>query len=84
MNVAETIGFAAAACTTFAFVPQVLKSWRTKSARDFSWAWMALFTTGVALWLVYGTMVSSTPVVAANAVSLLLLLALVGLKLKLG
>ena len=74
------IGMAAGALTTLSFVPQVWKTYRRKSAGDFSWGYLLAFTTGLALWLWYGLLISSTPVVMANGVALFLLAGLVGLK----
>jgi MtN3 and saliva related transmembrane protein len=75
------IGFLAGVLTTLAFVPQVIRVWRTKSARDLSLASFAIFTAGVALWLVYGLMVDALPVVVANAVTLVFALAILVMKL---
>lgn len=69
---ATAIGFIAATLTTIAFVPQVIKIWRTKSTRDVSIGMYALFTAGVALWLCYGLLIGSWPVIAANAITLVL------------
>lgn len=77
----ETIGFAAAILTTASFLPQVIRTWRTRSARDLSWAWVILFGTGLALWLVYGLVIGSNSLVAANGVTLALVLSLGWLKL---
>ncbi len=68
----EIIGYVAGSLTTLAFVPQVLQIYRTKSVKDVSLAMFLLFTLGVALWLGYGIMTHSFPVVAANAVTLIL------------
>jgi len=68
----EVIGYTAGALTTLAFVPQVVQIYRTKSVKDVSLAMFLLFTLGVALWLGYGIMTHSFPVVAANAVTLML------------
>ena len=68
----DWIGIVAGTLTTIAFVPQVLRVWRTRTARDLSLATFAIFTTGVGLWLVYGVMIASLPVILANAVTLLL------------
>ena len=75
------IGFVAGVLTTLAFVPQVIRVWRTKSARDLSLASFAIFTAGVALWLVYGLMVDALPVIVANAVTLALALAILAMKI---
>jgi MtN3 and saliva related transmembrane protein len=66
------IGFIAASLTTIAFVPQVYKVWRSRSAHDISLGMYLLFTAGVALWLVYGWMIDAWPVIIANSLTLLL------------
>ncbi|MCS6931441.1 MAG: SemiSWEET transporter [Acetobacteraceae bacterium] len=66
----ELLGLAAGAMTTAAFVPQALRTWRTGSARDFSLPMLLLFCTGLSLWLVYGVLIASASVVAANAITL--------------
>ena len=63
----ELAGYVAAALTTAAFVPQIVKTWRTRSAGDLSMVSLLLFTVGLALWLVYGVATWSIPIVAANA-----------------
>lgn len=83
-NITPIIGFAAAILTTIAFVPQVMKVWRTRATQDISFGMYALFTLGVALWLVYGILIESWPVVAANAVTLLLAGAVLAMKVKFG
>ncbi len=69
---ATIIGFIAATLTTVAFIPQVIKVWRTKSTRDVSIGMYVLFTTGVAMWFCYGLLIGSWPVIAANAITLVL------------
>lgn len=68
----DTVGFAAGALTTAAFVPQVLKSWQTRDLSGVSLRMYSLFTLGVALWLAYGLMVVSWPVIVCNAITLVL------------
>jgi len=68
----EIIGLTAAALTTISFLPQAIKVWKTKSTKDLSLGMFSIFTTGVFLWLVYGLLVSDIPIIAANAVTLLL------------
>ena len=68
----EGIGLVAGVLTTVAFVPQVARTWRTGTARDFSLKMLLLFVAGVALWLVYGLLSRSAPMVLANAATLLL------------
>ncbi len=76
------VGSVAAVLTTAAFVPQVVRVWRSRHARDISLPTFAVFSVGVAVWLFYGWLVDSVPIVAANALTLLLALAIVGLKVK--
>ncbi len=78
----EAVGLCAGALTTLAFVPQVVKAWRTRSTADLSAAWLVSFTAGVGLWFVYGVLIASWPVVVANGLTLLLTLVLVALKLR--
>jgi len=81
---AEAVGYLAAILTTVAFVPQVVKTWKTKSAGDLSTGMLVMFTAGVALWLVYGVLLRSLPIIAANIVTLGLSAVLVGLRLRYG
>lgn len=76
----DLVGYAAAALTTLSWVPQLQRTWRTRSAADLSTGMLAAFTTGVALWLVYGLALGSSPVIVANGVTLALALGLIGLK----
>lgn len=80
----NAIGYLAALCTTFAFVPQVLKVWRSRSAADISFVMYAVFCTGVALWLVYGILLGAWPIIAANIVTLLLAGTVLALKIVYG
>lgn len=81
---AEIVGYVAATLTTVAFLPQLLRILKTRSARDVSLPTFALFTLGVGLWLAYGVMTLSWPVIAANVVTLVLALAILVLKIRLG
>ncbi|MGP1718442.1 MAG: SemiSWEET transporter [Methylophilus sp.] len=76
------IGAIAAACTTLAFVPQVVKSWRTRDLSGISLPMYTIFTIGVILWLVYGVLISDWPVIIANAITALLASVVLLLKLK--
>lgn len=80
MDAATWVGYAAGAMTVIAFVPQVLKTWRSRSASDVSLAMYLIFAFGVFLWMVYGIVIHSTPVVAANAVTFLLALTMIVFK----
>lgn len=70
--ISEFTGYAAAALTTLSFVPQVIHTLRTRDTRAISLGMYALFSTGVALWLVYGITIGAWPVILANAVTLVL------------
>jgi len=78
----ETIGYVAGILTTLAFVPQVVMTWRSRSARDLSAVMLTSFATGILLWLVYGVALSAWPIVVSNAVTLALTLVLLFLKLR--
>jgi MtN3 and saliva related transmembrane protein len=81
-DLTETIGFLAAAGTTFAFVPQAIRVWRRRSAEDISLAMYLILVAGVILWIVYGALIHSKPLVAANVLSLLLAGAVLAGKLR--
>ena len=81
---AEIIGGVAATLTTSAFIPQVWQVWRTRHTGDISLGMYTLFTTGVGLWLVYGILLESWPIIIANSITLLLAGAVLVMKLKLG
>ena len=76
------VGSVSAALTTAAFVPQVVRVWRLKDARDISLPTFAIFSVGLVGWVGYGLLVSAIPIIVANAVTLGLALAIVGLKMK--
>jgi MtN3 and saliva related transmembrane protein len=77
----ETIGFWAGVLTTVAFAPQVIQAWRT-GGEGLSWMMLALFGTGVGLWFLYGLMRMSGPLMAANGLTGLQVLVLLGLKIR--
>ncbi|MCW0236565.1 MAG: SemiSWEET transporter [Ferrovibrio sp.] len=78
----ETIGLIAGALTTLAYVPQVVKVWRSRSARDISLGMFLLMNAGIALWLVYGLLIGSPGLIAANLVTLGLTAAVLVAKLR--
>ena len=80
----ESIGGVAALLTTLCWLPQALKILRTRATRDLSLIAYNAFAGGVALWLVNGLLIVSWPVIAANAVTLVLLLGILSLKLRYG
>ena len=76
----EIVGFVAGTLTALAFLPQVIKTWRTRSTGDLSTAMLLAQSVGVALWIVYGAVIHSQPVIMANTFTLVLTLLLLGLK----
>ncbi len=72
------LGLVAALFTTAAFVPQVVKTWRSGSSSDLSLGMYGLFAVGIVLWLIYGVLIRDLPVVLANGVTLLLVLTVLG------
>jgi MtN3 and saliva related transmembrane protein len=81
-QITENIGFAAALCTTVAFVPQLLRVLKLRSARDISLGTFLLFSVGVFLWLLYGIYTGSRPVIASNVATLGLSLSILFLKIR--
>ncbi len=67
-----SLGFLAAICTTLAFVPQVIQTLKTRDVSGISAGMYGVFTVGVFLWLVYGILIGSWPVIAANACTFVL------------
>ncbi len=80
----EIVGLVAGAATTASFVPQVVHTWRTKSVEDLSLRMYLLLTAGMALWLIYGLHIGSLPVIVANAITLVLAIAILMMKLVYG
>lgn len=79
---AQALGFLAAALTTFSFIPQVVYCWKTRDTRSISLGMYACFCMGVLFWFVYGLLVKQWPVVAANAVTLMLASSILYLKIN--
>ena len=72
MDAITVLGLAAATCTTIAFIPQVVRNWKTKSAGDLSFGTFGLFTFGLVLWLSYGLLIGNLPIIVSNTVTLAL------------
>lgn len=82
MDYVTIIGFAAGILTTVALMPQVAKAWKTKLTRDVSLLWAVALTIGVFLWLVYGILINSLPIIIANSVTVILAFIVLILKIK--
>lgn len=65
----EIIGLIAAVCTTFAFIPQVMKVWKTKQTKDLSLRMYSIMFMGILLWLVYGIRIDSLSIILANVIT---------------
>ena len=76
------LGFVAGICTTFSFVPQVVKAWRSTDTEAISKRTYLISTGAFALWMVHGVMIGSLPITVFNALSLLLSGAVLALKLR--
>jgi len=76
------IGLAAGFCTTAAFLPQAIKTWKTKSAKDLSLGMYSIFCTGVVLWLIYGILVGDIPIIITNVVTMVLAFSILYFKLS--
>jgi MtN3 and saliva related transmembrane protein len=82
MNSIQLLGLFAGGCTTIAFLPQVVKTWKERSAKGLSLSMFSIFCLGVALWLAYGIITKDIPVIAANAMTLMLASTLLFFKLR--
>jgi MtN3 and saliva related transmembrane protein len=78
----DMIGYMAALFTTFSLLPQIIRIWKLKEARDISLFMPLMISTGSILWLIYGIIINETPVIAANAVSLLFSLTVLYIAMK--
>jgi MtN3 and saliva related transmembrane protein len=80
----DLVGYCAAFLTTLSFVPQAWLTFRTRDVRGISLGMYCVFTTGVALWLLYGLLVGAWPIVAANGVTLALASVILTMKVRYG
>lgn len=80
----ELVGSLAAVITTMGWIPQIIKIVRHRETAGISLVTNISLALGVLLWLCYGIMITSWPVMAANGMTLLLILTILGLKLRYG
>ena len=80
----DLVGMIAGTLSTVAFVPQVWRIWKTRSARDLSLPMYLIFTAGVALWFVYGLLLGALPIIVCNGLTLLLAGTVLAMKVKFG
>lgn len=72
MDFVTLLGFVAATLTTIAFLPQVVKTWKTRSTEDISATMFISFCAGLFLWSIYGVLIRSLPVILANTITFVL------------
>ena len=82
MQLSDLIGYAAATLTTCSFVPQAWLTFKTRNVSGISLSMYSVFTLGVALWLTYGLLAGAWPVVMANAITLVLAMSILVMKLR--
>ena len=78
----DIIGYLAACLTTFAFLVQAVKSWKTKDLSGISLGMYTMFASGVALWLAYGIAIDSMPLIVTNALTLAFALSILFMKIR--
>ena len=84
MTITTFIGLVAAFCTTAAFVPQVVRTWKSRSTKDISLGMFVFYATGILAWLVYGVLIRDLPLIASNGITFVLALTMLGFKLRYG
>lgn len=82
INSTTTLGLVAGVLTTIAYLPQLIKTWQSKSADDLSWSMLIILCIGIILWLVYGFSIHDIPIVAANIVTFMLASVILILKIR--
>lgn len=82
MNSITLIGLLAGFCTTISFLPQAVKTWQSKSAKDISLGMYSIMCTGVVLWLIYGFLMNDLPILLTNGVTLILACSILYFKLS--
>jgi MtN3 and saliva related transmembrane protein len=84
MTTTTLIGLVAAFCTTAAFVPQVIRTWKSRSTKDISLGMFVFYALGIFAWLVYGVLIGDLPLIASNGVTFVLSVIMLGFKLRYG
>lgn len=82
MDPIEYIGFIAGLFVSVSLLPQVIKSWKTKSTKDIALLWTLINLIGQVLWIVYGVGINSYPLIVMSSITLILTVSLIMLKLK--
>ena len=84
MTSVTLLGLLAGSLTTIAFIPQVIRAWRTQSTKDVSLSMFAILCAGVFMWIVYGLAIGDMPVIIANVITLCLAGSVIVAKLRFG
>ena len=84
MNWITVMGFIAGICTTSAFLPQVVKIFRTRKTEDISLFMYIILTAGILLWMIYGSLNGDIPLVLANGITFIFASSILVLKLRHG
>jgi MtN3 and saliva related transmembrane protein len=82
MDLLHATGYIAAFCSTVAFLPQVWQTYKTRHAHDISYGMLLLLMTGMTLWFIYGVVIGELPVILANGITLILLVAITAMKIR--
>jgi len=82
MLIADVIGYIAAVVGTLLMLPQVIKIWKTKKVRDLAFGMVLLYFLNCLLWLLYGVMISASPVIIANFIALIISIIQLAFKVK--
>ena len=82
MNWTTILGLIAGTLTTIAFIPQVIKTWKTKSVDDVSLGMFLILCSGIVLWIVYGISIHDIPLIVANGVTFILAFTILCLKIR--
>ena len=81
-NWITAVGILAGMLTAGSWIPQVVKTWRTGKAGDFSWGYLGTFTLGVATWEIYGLLMRDLAVIVANLVTIVFMLVVIAVKFR--
>ena len=82
MSVATLLGYFAGFLTTVSLVPQVVRTWKTKSADDFSLWMLLIWCTGIMCWVVYGVLTNANPIIVWNVCTFIFAGAILAMRLK--
>jgi MtN3 and saliva related transmembrane protein len=82
MTFAEGLGYAAGAVTTFTFLPQVIKTWKDKSAKDVSLLMFVIAAVNEVMWIAYGVLIDKMVIILTNAILLVMAVMMIFFKFR--